>query len=405
MKHRKKESESSQLRSEIIQNDSYLKPKGNLVSYTKPKTVDFDIERNSKARGSIRPITVSTDLVRGKNKAVVQTNANIDVSSISYTISQDYLSHRTFSRRSRSESRSNSGKFKTQKEISLSRKNAHFLMLDDMIDKLQAMNYKIKNNNSISNTDNNEDFGAMLDMIKSQSQNNLDNPKDDSSFQGFSADLNFAVENDIDESQAGMYRISELHGFLSQMNIKKLLRKTNYNRRELYVMYVRFKALCAMSPSPLGIDYATFKRGVARLSVEDDLFVKRVYKLIDEDQSDSIEWNEFLTVMSALEKGNRKSQISFFFKIYDLDEDGVISRQDLSQMFLSSSMLGNDETTKDLCDAFVRRVFKVVTGNENSAKLTEQDVNKYLTGEGANEDVWDLFGRSMLKDFTERRNV
>ena len=203
-------------------------------------------------------------------------------------------------------------------------------------------------------------------------------------------------------------RISELHGFLTDMNISELLAKTNYNRRELYVMYVRFKALCAMSPTPDGIDRKTFKRGMARLSVEDDLFVNRVYDLIDEDQSDSIEWDEFLTVMSALEKGNktnRKSQTSFFFKVYDLDGDGVISRNDLATMFLSSSMLKKDQTTQDLVDAFVRRVFKVVTGNENKNILTEQDVTKYLNGEGANEDVWDLFGRSMLKDFTTRRNV
>ena len=33
-------------------------------------------------------------------------------------------------------------------------------------------------------------------------------------------------------------RVSELHGFLSQKNIQELLRQTNYNRRELYVIYV-----------------------------------------------------------------------------------------------------------------------------------------------------------------------
>ena len=216
------------------------------------------------------------------------------------------------------------------------------------------------------------------------------------------------INSDEFKHNKPLSRISEIHGFLGNMNISELLAKTNYNRRELYVMYVRFKALCAMSPTPYGIDRQTFKQGVARLSVEDDLFVNRVYDLIDEDQSDSIEWDEFLTVMSALEKGNktnRKSQISFFFQVYDLDGDGVISRDDLATMFLSSSMLKKDQTTQDLVDAFVRRVFKVVTGNENKNILTEVDVTKYLNGEGANEDVWDLFGRSMLKDFTTRRNV
>lgn len=211
-------------------------------------------------------------------------------------------------------------------------------------------------------------------------------------------------------STSNYKRISDIHGYLSTMEIRQLLKETNYSRRELYIMYVRFKALCSMSPTPYGIDRKTFKSAVARLSVEDDLFVNKVYDLIDEDHSDSIEWNEFLTVMSALEKGNsskqnKKSQIQFFFRIYDIDNDGVISRKDLSTMFLSSAMLPkNDQTTIELTDAFVRKVFNVVTGNENGDHLTEDDVFNYLNGEGSNEDVWDLFGRSMLKDFTTRQN-
>lgn len=86
--------------------------------------------------------------------------------------------------------------------------------------------------------------------------------------------------------------VSELHGFLSQKNIKQLLKQTNYNRRELYVIYVRFKALCALSPTPHGIDKHTFKKGVARLAVEDDRFVNRVFSLVDDDGSGQIEWEE-----------------------------------------------------------------------------------------------------------------
>ena len=42
-----------------------------------------------------------------------------------------------------------------------------------------------------------------------------------------------------------------------------LSRQTNYSRRELYVLYIRFKALCAMSNSPYGIDRNTFRKGEA----------------------------------------------------------------------------------------------------------------------------------------------
>ena len=201
--------------------------------------------------------------------------------------------------------------------------------------------------------------------------------------------------------------VSELHGFLSQKNIRALLRQTNYNRRELYVIYVRFKALCALSPSAHGIDAATFKRGVSRLAVEDDKFVGRVFSLVDSDGSGQIEWEEFLTAMSALEKGDLESKCRFFFQIYDHDADGALSRKDLATMFHASSMLEADETTTEVVHTFVNKVFSQFgfAPSNTSAKISFEQVLAYMKkqkAQGGTEDVWAVFGRSMLHDFTTR---
>lgn len=201
--------------------------------------------------------------------------------------------------------------------------------------------------------------------------------------------------------------VSELHGFLSQKNIRALLKQTNYNRRELYVIYVRFKALCALSPTPHGIDAQTFKRGVARLAVEDDKFVGRVFSLVDSDGSGQIEWEEFLSAMSALEKGDLEAKCRFFFQIYDADADGLLSRRDLATMFHASSMLEADETTTEVVQTFVNKVFSQFgfSPENAAAKISFELVLAYMKkqkAQGGTEDVWAVFGRSMLHDFTSR---
>jgi Ca2+-binding EF-hand superfamily protein len=70
-------------------------------------------------------------------------------------------------------------------------------------------------------------------------------------------------------------------------------------------------------------------------------------------------------------------------------------------MFHSSSMLDDDETTKEVVRTFVEKVFKTF-GAEESGKISFEDVMKYMKTKGQREDVWDVFGRSMLQDFTAR---
>jgi Ca2+-binding EF-hand superfamily protein len=162
-------------------------------------------------------------------------------------------------------------------------------------------------------------------------------------------------------SRPTVHDVSKLHGYLSEHNIAELVASTNYTRRELYTMFVRFKALCTLSPlDGLGVDRKTFQNGIARLAIEDNVFVDRVFASVDVRNSGSIEWHEYISAMTALEKGSLKHKCKFGMAIYDLDGDGFLSRSDLTTMFLSSSMLQLDHTTQDVGDAFVDALFKTV---------------------------------------------
>ena len=79
-------------------------------------------------------------------------------------------------------------------------------------------------------------------------------------------------------------------------------------RTELYRLFNRFKALCQLSGTPGSIGKTTFKEGVSSLFFEDDAFVDRVFNLLDTDGSGSVEWDEFVGAVNALETGTPVSR-------------------------------------------------------------------------------------------------
>jgi hypothetical protein len=133
--------------------------------------------------------------------------------------------------------------------------------------------------------------------------------------------------------------------------------------------------------------------------------------------------HRFVRALSALEKGSLEDKVHFFFRIYNVDGDKHISRDDLRVMFLSSSMLYDgrnnatggtgqpDQVTQELVSTFVDRVFaqfgKTQTNSTDPAqhRLTEQEIIEYMREHAPDKDVWDVFGRSMLKDFSNRQRM
>lgn len=125
--------------------------------------------------------------------------------------------------------------------------------------------------------------------------------------------------------------------------ISKLMERTGYSRRELYAMFMQFKALVALSRTFKGIDKETFCKGIPMLSLEDSTFVERVFKLLDEDGSQIIEWDEFLLALTKLEHGTPETRANFLFDVYDNDGAGDIDHDEMSHYFLAAMRLPVDE--------------------------------------------------------------
>lgn len=188
--------------------------------------------------------------------------------------------------------------------------------------------------------------------------------------------------------------VAHHHGFLTEQDIPKLMEETGYNRTELYALWARFKALCSISKTPKGIDKDTFHRGLPQVSVEDDFFIDRVFTILDADGSGILEWQEFVEALSALEKGDVNKRVGFLFRVYDLNGDGTIHRNEAMQFFLASLLISANDEVEEVARHFINKIYAAV-GCANKDSMGIEDAIAYMKDHPLT-DIYSLFGRTMV---------
>jgi Ca2+-binding EF-hand superfamily protein len=72
------------------------------------------------------------------------------------------------------------------------------------------------------------------------------------------------------------------------------------------------------------------------LAIEDECFANRVFDLLDIDCTGYLDWEKFLTALSALDRGSRALRVEFIFKCADKSNTGVLSRDQLYEFIATS---------------------------------------------------------------------
>jgi len=145
--------------------------------------------------------------------------------------------------------------------------------------------------------------------------------------------------------------------------VQEFVQATNFDKVEVKELYDIFKSI---SPDS-AVDRETFKKGLSKLTtvglkhIDDTPFADRLFDLLDTNRDGVVDLGEFVCGLSLLCKGSVEEKLELSFKAYDIDGNGYISKDELSQMFKSAWMAG----FKALCST---------QGNEN---LSMEDLNEF----------------------------
>eukprot|EP00992_Anisonema_acinus_P008486 TRINITY_DN4583_c0_g1_i1.p1 TRINITY_DN4583_c0_g1~~TRINITY_DN4583_c0_g1_i1.p1 ORF type:complete len:214 (-),score=56.25 TRINITY_DN4583_c0_g1_i1:71-712(-) len=126
-----------------------------------------------------------------------------------------------------------------------------------------------------------------------------------------------------------------------------------FSQSELENLKQRFYQLAGLQKDDGVIDKKEF---LSILKFEDSLFTDRIFNLFDVDNSGSITVDEFIKALAVLgPNGPVKEKIKLSFRMWDLNNDTVIAKTELSQLMRSSleasSLLVSEDQMNKLIDA------------------------------------------------------
>jgi len=171
-------------------------------------------------------------------------------------------------------------------------------------------------------------------------------------------------------------------------DLEQMAKDTRFTKEEVRYLYRAFKQEC-----PNGIvDEETFKDVYEKIFPLGDAshYAHLVFAAIDRDKTGGITFGDFMEFLSVISKGTIRDKLMWTFTFYDVDHDGVISRDEMLKVMdaIHELMGGTGQVGGNEARQHVNKVFETMDLNQDGTIsmdefmtycTSHQDVTQSLT--------------------------
>jgi len=119
--------------------------------------------------------------------------------------------------------------------------------------------------------------------------------------------------------------------------VNKLMKSTGFTREELEMLYTAYRRISQLEDPDGLIDEQEFK---IACGWEESEIAQRIFHLFDVNSDKVVNFEEFASGMAVFHGTDLDKKIEFSFRLYDLDDNGFIEKEELLGM-LRASLLEN----------------------------------------------------------------
>ncbi|XP_059206835.1 Kv channel-interacting protein 2-like [Centropristis striata] len=146
--------------------------------------------------------------------------------------------------------------------------------------------------------------------------------------------------------------------------LDRLVQQTNFSKKELQVLYRGFKNEC---PSGV-VNEETFKTIYAHFFPHGDstMYAHFLFEAFDTQNNGTVSFEDFVASLSIILRGSITDKLNWAFNLYDLNKDGCITREEMTNIMNSIyDMMGKytypsmrDNAPKEHVDNFFQKMDK-----------------------------------------------
>ncbi|XP_067439989.1 Kv channel-interacting protein 2-like isoform X2 [Thunnus thynnus] len=146
--------------------------------------------------------------------------------------------------------------------------------------------------------------------------------------------------------------------------LDRLVEQTNFSKKELQILYRGFKNEC-----PTGaVNEETFKGIYSQFFPQGDsnMYAHFLFEAFDTHNNGAVSFEDFVISLSIILRGSITDKLNWAFNLYDLNKDGCITREEMTNIMHSIyDMMGKytypcmkDNAPKDHVDSFFQKMDK-----------------------------------------------